>query len=294
MDSLLEVLTELSSSLTTHWSEYMPWFFFYCTLHVIFEYGFPFISPGIYDSLAKRDIRKASEGGRKAAVPLDRVRLARQARTSLTSVIMAIHVTSVSLYALTLSKSMQEMGDTNLYNSIPLTRHLIAVSVGFFIWDLSIVLLDGMATEYIIHAVACLIVFVAAQKPFLHSMSAVVLLFEASTPFLKLREALLGMDETEGFLFKINNLAFSLTFFIVRIVFGYYKCFWFFIQINALVANGLAHSIPIARMYQVLAGGLTILNTIWMWRIIKGAIRNEGASPRSSASSASASSSKIE
>ena len=278
VDFFSAIYIDVSSSMIDRWDDYTPWFLFYCSLHVLFEFGIPFIAPGVYDVLSRRDARKAFEAGRTAP-PLNRARLAQQARTSLTSVIMAFHVTSVSLFALTLSPSVRALGN-NLYGEVPLTRHLINVSVGFFLWDLGIVVLDGMAAEYVIHAVACLLVFAAAQRPFLHNMAAVVLLFEASTPFLKLREALLSADMAEGVLFKLNNLVFSLSFFLVRIVFGYWRGVHFWIQIETQIHNGLIQNVPIARLYECLSGGLTILNTIWMLRIVKGAVRNEGLSPR--------------
>jgi hypothetical protein len=118
------------------------------------------------------------------------------------------------------------------------------------------------------------------MRPFLHHMAAVVLMFEASTPFLKLRETLLSMDAAHGALFDYNNIAFSASFFAARILYGYPQGYYFALSSQAFIASGRAHSVAIIRVYQVLCSGLTILNALWMWRIVRGAIRNEGVSPR--------------
>lgn len=113
-------------------------------------------------------------------------------------------------------------------------------------------------------------------------MVCVVLMFEASTPFLKLREALILADATSGALFAVNNVLFSGSFFLARIVFGFVQFARWLAAVEALLAAGAAHSVPLVRMYEVCAGFLTLLNAWWMIVIVRGALASAkpGYSPR--------------
>ena len=269
------VAAELAGNLAARAPDYLPWFAFYCALHALAEFGVPLVFPGAYDALDRKRLRKLLEA-RGERAPVDRARVARHARTAIVSVVMALHVTGASLYTLWASPAYRALG-ADFYGETPLTRHLTSVAVGFFLWDCAICAADALGAEFAFHGVACLCVFAGALRPFLQFFAPVVLLFEASTPFLKLREVLLASDAAAGPLFAANNLAFSGAFFASRIVFGYARGYAFAVQSEALLAAGGAHSPALVRMYEVLAAGLTALNTFWMWRIVKGAIANEGA-----------------
>ena len=65
------------------------------------------------------------------------------------------------------------------------------------------------------------------QSPsFIHYMGLVSLFFEASTPFLHLRKGLIQSGRGSGKLFAFAQGGFALMFFLSRILFGYYECFY--------------------------------------------------------------------
>jgi hypothetical protein len=120
------------------------------------------------------------------------------------------------------------------------------------------------------------------QNPFLHYMSIVCLLFEASTPFLHIRAALIQSRSATGTGFAIVQALFGITFFLTRIVFGYWKCWgpgqWND-QMQGLVASGTAHSVQVVRMFQVSCAILSCMNAYWIYGIVGAAFRGEKKKP---------------
>ena len=108
-------------------------------------------------------------------------------------------------------------------------------------------------------------------------MAGVTLLFESSTIFLKTREVLLLCDAADSTFFAANNWAFLLSFFFSRIVNGTFEGARWLVAVEALVAGGRAHSVPVVRMYEVLCSGLTLLNFYWFYTIIVGALKTRPA-----------------
>jgi hypothetical protein len=147
---------ELCALLTAHYADYLPWFLFYTWLHLSVEFLLPYAWPSVYDVLTRKDARKAKEQGLSYAC--DRAGAARVARNAAVQFVMAVHVSVASLYGLATLQSLQ----SDLYGATDLTRHLVAVAVGFFVWDSIAVVLDRREFQYIVHGFVCLFVFVGA------------------------------------------------------------------------------------------------------------------------------------
>ena len=149
-------IVELCALFTAHAAEFLPWVFLYTLLHITSEYLLPIVWPSVYDVLTRKDARKAKEQG--LSYVCDRAGAARVARNATVQIAMAVHVSLASLYGLATLQSLQY----NLYEATNLTRHLVAVAVGFFVWDSIAVVLDRRELQMVVHGFVCLFVFVGA------------------------------------------------------------------------------------------------------------------------------------
>ena len=79
----------------------------------------------------------------------------------------------------------------------PRLHPLVAVSVGYFLWDAGVCALHRCAPAFWAHAWACLLVFAFALHPVFLPMAPLFLLRELSTPFLNARGVLLLLKRTD-------------------------------------------------------------------------------------------------
>lgn len=110
-----------------------------------------------------------------------------------------------------------------LYATTPASRTCIAITAGYFLYDVYICAtrFSQNGVEFTLHAVfCCLAYWYPALTGHLHYLGACFLMWELSTPFLYLRWVLLKTGRAEGRLMMPANLAFALSFFGCRIVYG--------------------------------------------------------------------------
>ena len=70
---------------------------------------------------------------------------------------MSVHVVAVSLAGYSAAERLRY----DWYGETPLTRHLVNVTVGFFVYDVvDVLFFEKWSTEYILHGILCLILFV--------------------------------------------------------------------------------------------------------------------------------------
>jgi hypothetical protein len=260
---LASLLEELRGLLHAHAADYLPYFLFYCALAEVFGRLLPALYPSIYDFTAAKAARDGVPLPKNAeALAAARGRLAVAMRAAAVASTMAVHVSAGALYGL-LSPGIAGALRHSLEAEVPLTRHLVNVAVGFFLWDL-VYCFDSAV--FVVHGVACLAVFAGSLRPFLHHMAMVTLLFEASTPLLHLRRIMIDSDavRTSAWYPLVNDL-FSATFFASRIAHGLWACAQWWGEVEAALASGaLAPSrAPMVRMYQVLCCLLSGLNIYW-------------------------------
>jgi hypothetical protein len=204
-------------------------------------------------------------------------------------ILMALAVTALSLQSLLSADAAALQSD--FFVTTDVTHVLVRIAVAFFLWDTYVCLTEWAGWAYLAHALACLCVFTCALKPMLHYMAAITLLYEASTPFLHVRSAMIQAGTTDGPIFQALQLSFAASFFIARIVVGYWKCYQWWWQVEAYisaVSSGVATgmSVPVGvgslstvistvpsvlRMYQALCLFLSALNGYWFLQIAQRA-----------------------
>ena len=262
---LTEILVELYDLAAANVSSYGGYLLFYIVLSHVIDATIP---NSFLDKLCSKE--------RGKALDVDKLRQTKRisARTSIVASVMAIHVSSLALYGLVLGPKLDFNSET------PLTRHLVNVAVGFFMWDVLYCWDQGWM--FLVHGVAALAVFTGALRPFLHGMALVTLFYEVSTPFLHARKTLIDCNMTQGWGFTIAQYGFAISFFISRIVHGLYACcVWWIAMENDMASGAIApERVPISRMYQCLCLLLSGLNCYWFSLIALAVVGKEPGRPR--------------
>jgi hypothetical protein len=245
-----------------HGAGLAPCVAFWFSLHVVIQYVVPAVlGRGAYAFL---------NGDGKMPSAADQ---ARDARTKVISVVHALLVSSLALYGLWWRRPDYIFLREDVNAGTPLTQLLSYLAASYFLWDVVVVAVDGYSLEWHVHAWMGLLVFSAGLRPFLHWMSLVTLTYEASTPFLHLRKLLIQCGAGSGPLFTATQLLFAASFFLSRIVLGWYECGRWAIQMASLLRAGAVHSVPIVAMYYVMCITSAGLNFMWMWQIVAAAAR---------------------
>lgn len=160
-----------------------------------------------------------------------------------------------------------------------------ALSCGYFVWDLALCLrhFSIYGFEFLFHAVGSLVVMLAILTPFCQPWVGKYLLFEASTPFVNMNWYTIQLNHKHksssgpvipNWLSMINGLLLLLTFFGVRIVWGW-SC-------NLLLLRQFwraRYELPYLAGAVVLSLNITmsLLNVLWFSKMLK--IAKKMASP---------------
>jgi predicted membrane metal-binding protein len=153
------IAAEVLSCLTAHFYSYLPYLIFYFALDVAVRFGAPLLLGASYcDALLLRDPPPA------AALPAARLKLHRRVSQRVVAVVMALHVSSLSLYGLLTPAISAPLQADPFHGRSPLTQHLVEVAVAYFIWDTLTCFDQGLA--FLVHGVACLMVFACALVRF--------------------------------------------------------------------------------------------------------------------------------
>lgn len=253
-----------------------PYFAACLALHVLFQYGLPALDPSIYDAIGRK-----KHGDNHAAIVKARGDLARGARMKIVAIIGSTVMCLGALYAVTLDPAtLAVTKGMHPYASSPATEALMRLATGYFVWDVLVCALDREPLEYHLHGVSCLFVYLATLRPFAQPQFVFGLLFEASTPFLHLRTAMIQADAAKGPAFDFVQAAFFLLFLGVRIGMGYPRTYAMLTTVNALIADGSAHSIPMARTFQGLSVFLCALNAYWFYLMLARLLSGMNVTPK--------------
>lgn len=164
-------------------------------------------------------------------------------------------------------------------NGVSPTSHLLHIcSVGYFLWDVIVVLLYQESFGFLLHAVGCLFMFSNCLYPYIQFYGCIFLLYELSTPFLHIRGFLIDLKRTDTALFKFSQLMFALTFFVVRIAVGWPTLLWWVSDLWGQYQAGTAHSGEIVLVYLFFGLSLNVLNIYWFFQITRRALR--GGAPQ--------------
>ncbi|KAF8609921.1 DUF887-domain-containing protein [Ceratobasidium sp. AG-I] len=141
---------------------------------------------------------------------------------------------------------------------------LHGIAVGF-VWDTIESVLAQVDVGFIIHGLACAVIFGMSYRPFMAYYGPCALVWELSTPFLNSKVYLDKLHMTGGRLQAINGVVLLSVFFAVRVCYGIYISFDFF---HTLL--DVWETIPTALALTYALGNVTlnILNLFWFTKMI--------------------------
>lgn len=173
----------------------------------------------------------------------------------------------------------------------PRTIALVSFSCGYFFYDFIWAIFDIFADvralfvldaetrrklPYLAHHLACFLVYSQCLQRRFHLLYVCAFLFwEVSTPFLNLRWMLLKFsshtDPAAKALRRTVDMAFALSFIVVRVVLGNYVTFRLWRDLLPLLA---LPSADLVFLYSMLACSLVLssLNALWCWQIIAAVV----------------------
>ncbi|ODQ79535.1 hypothetical protein BABINDRAFT_8451 [Babjeviella inositovora NRRL Y-12698] len=157
----------------------------------------------------------------------------------------------------------------------PFGGFISAITVGYFIWDLAVCAryFHLFGVGFLAHAVAALAVFAATLIPFCQPWVPCFLLFELSSPFVNMNWYASRLPEGtfSNTFVLVNGLCLMVTFFSVRIVWGFYAiytCLWSYYTQWATIDHKW---VPI--MIVSLNTMLNVLNVFWFTKMVQIAIK---------------------
>jgi len=169
----------------------------------------------------------------------------------------------------------KDFRNDRVHHTSDLSYFMTIVSSGYFLYDMFICIkrfhLEGPA--YTIHAVMCFTSYIyGGCTGLIHYHGAAFLMWETSTPFVHLRWIMykLKLDHTK--VYAINGACMVISFFLARIVWGYYSCY---ILVSDIVLEQLkpVKSFPIVAtvIYCFATVVMSALNTVWFYKMAKKA-----------------------
>lgn len=142
---------------------------------------------------------------------------------------------------------------------------LHGIAVGYFVWDTIESILAQVEVGFIIHGLACTLIFGLSYRPFMAFYGPSALVWEISTPFLNIHWYLDKLQMTGGRLQAINGFILLGLFFAVRVCYGLYMSFEFF---QTLFAVHGSIPIELALTYGLGNLALNLLNMFWFTKMI--------------------------
>ncbi|ORY02399.1 DUF887-domain-containing protein [Basidiobolus meristosporus CBS 931.73] len=142
------------------------------------------------------------------------------------------------------------------------------IACGYFLWDALFHLknLREYGIGFALHGIACFAVYLNAFRPFLMYYGSVFLMYELSTPFLNINWFMDKLGYTGSRMQLINGICLLSTFFLARIVFGFWSSYEVFVGVKAV-----RDQVPIYLMvlYGVANVVLNLLNIVWFVKMIQ-------------------------
>jgi hypothetical protein len=152
--------------------------------------------------------------------------------------------------------------ETNWYTDL-----LFQISIGYFVYDfiISTIYISVYGKSFFLHASLSLLAAMAIYLSGVgHSFAILFLLYEISTPFMNMRWFLANLDMKHTLAYSINGLLFMITFFLIRVVFGWVHFLRTSYQLYYLTDPRAAIIKPI---FYLTASVLNGLNLFWFFQI---------------------------
>ena len=176
-------------------------------------------------------------------------------------------------------------------------EYICLIGVGYFAYDVLIVLFIDPTVSYLIHAVlGGLFGYLGGVVPLASHSGSFVMAYEISTPFKNLRYLLIKWGRTKSWLFRLSEMAFIASFLYLRLIVGlpamYEVTDGFLLEIESLstklveldggalgdgaLGDGEAQSVRfrLYSTYFLLYGGWAnvLLNVYWSFAIFKAIV----------------------
>lgn len=188
-----------------------------------------------------------------------------------------IHVVSMVQCNLILGLSMPlfcdpDLAEDHVYGYTPYSAFIASMAVGYFLWDAitSVWYVKYFGVGFAVHGIAAGFVFLQGMRPLILHYCPHFLLFELSTPFLNVNWFATHMHDVQvPFLLRAINGAFLLlTFFFVRIVWGFYMVYFVFKDLFSSRVMALNQHPQWISWGIVLANiALNTLNVYWFYKM---------------------------
>ncbi|KAK2466750.1 hypothetical protein APHAL10511_001008 [Amanita phalloides] len=135
-----------------------------------------------------------------------------------------------------------------------------AIACGYFLWDALDATVNFIDTGYVMHGMACFIIYALSFKPFVSYYAVRCLVWEASTFFLNNHWFLDKIGRTGSTLQLANGLCLLLTFICVRIIYGGNISYNFFVTLWHVYDDT-----PFLYALVYTAGNLLLQGLNWYW-----------------------------
>ncbi|EMG46805.1 SPAC17A2.02c Uncharacterized TLC domain-containing protein C17A2.02c [Candida maltosa Xu316] len=240
-----------SNPFTKHWHEIVVSFVFYCLVQLI--------SAPIFSIIMGKNYTKLPKGTR---VNFD-VHVTSMAQCFISIVLFVLHLSNTHW--------VNRLDDpvNSLLGSTDFGEMVCAVTVGYFLWDIYVCAryysLFGIG--FLFHGFAAMYAFASGLFHYGQPWAGAFLAFELSTPFVNINwfASKLPAGTFSEKTIIINGLLLIFTFFIVRIIWGFYAVYQF--------AVDMAYSmdlVPIIMPYSLLGLNflLDCLNVFWFYKMV--------------------------
>lgn len=250
-----------SNEIVKHWHEIAVSFVFYCLVQLLSKPVFTVIMGSKYTKLSRG-----------------------------TKVNFDVHVTSMVQCFISIALLIPHLNNPHLANrhADPVNSLLgktdfgglaCALTVGYFIWDIYVCVryFSLFGVGFLFHGIAAMYAFLSGLFPYGQPWAGAFLAFEFSTPFVNLNwfaSKLPAGTFSDKFVI-INGLLLMATFFIVRILWGFYAVYQFALDIRYsldIVSKALPYTLLGLNFL------LDCLNVFWFYKMVMIAKKKAGGS----------------
>ncbi|TEB26657.1 DUF887-domain-containing protein [Coprinellus micaceus] len=135
-----------------------------------------------------------------------------------------------------------------------------AIACGYFIWDTLDAIVNFIDIGFVIHGVACTLIYTMSFRPFVAYYGTRCLLWEISTFFLNIHWFLDKTSRTGTTFQLVNGFALLAAFFSVRLVYGGSISYQFF-----LTLLGIWRQMPWPYTFVFGLGNFALQGLNWLW-----------------------------
>lgn len=195
-----------------------------------------------------------------------------------------VHAVGILLFCVPIVLFDEELSQNRVLGFSEWGTKVYSASTGYFLWDTVVSIqgyMQGAGIGFVIHGVVCFFVYLFSLRPYLQFYAPVFLMFELSTPFLHALWALDTFGYESSTLRVIIGVCLVSSYFMARIVFGFYQSYFFYID-----TFSISHRVPGFLLYFYACANVILctLNLYWFGLMLRKAARAFGGAKSSSSS----------